>query len=233
MKVLGIDEAGRGAVLGPFVMCGFMISEEKQETLKSWRVRDSKQVSPRRRSFLYQKLKKLATDYVVLKLSAFDIDKLRSTTNLNKMEIKHMQEIINTLQPDQAIIDAIEANTKAFCNKIEVGLKKDIRKRIEAQDFILTCENFADKNYPVVGAASIIAKVIRDAEVQKLHKEYGHFGSGYPSDPITVKWLKDWLETHDTFPPIVRHSWITAKVLLKEKARITLKEFAKPHPHEV
>jgi ribonuclease HII len=213
-------------------MCGFMVSEEKLETLKRWRVRDSKLLSPRRREYLYKFLVKLADDYVPLTRSAMDIDKLRTETNLNKMEIKMMQDIINNLNPDKAIIDAVEANTKAFRAKIIGGLRKELKERLKAGTFELVCENKADVNYPVVGAASIIAKVIRDSEVAKLHQKYGDFGSGYPSDILTVKWLKSWLESRGSFPPEVRHSWITAKELLKEKAKITLGQFAKPHPHE-
>jgi len=229
-RILGIDEAGRGPVIGPLVICGFLVDEEKLKTLENWRVRDSKKISPRRRSFLYQKLKKLADDYAVVKLTAMDIDHLRTETNLNKIEIKHMQDIINTLKPDKIIIDAIEANVKKFREHIIKGLSEGIRERIKNGACELVCENFADAHYPIVGAASIIAKVIRDAEVRKLSSRYGDFGSGYPSDPRTIAFLKDWLEKNKEMPYFVRHSWLTAKELVKKhwakREQKGLKEFA-------
>jgi len=213
-------------------MCGFLLAEDKLDTLKEWRVRDSKKVSPRMRSFLYQKLKKLADDYAVIKLEASDIDRQRTETNLNKIEIKHMQEFINHFKPDKVIIDAIEANTVKFRSLILAGLKQELREKEKAGEFELVCENFADANYPIVGAASIIAKVIRDAEVRKLEDKHGQFGSGYTSDPRTKKFLKDWLEKHKEFPPFVRHSWVTIKELKKNHEQKGIKIFVKTEPEE-
>lgn len=231
-RILGIDEAGRGPVIGPLVICGFLLSEDKLETLVKWRVRDSKKISPRMRGFFYGRLKKLADDYAVIKLDAADIDRLRTETNLNRIEIKHMQAIINATKPDVAIIDAIEANTDRFRSAILAGLKKELQEREKAGKFELICENYADANYPIVGAASIIAKVIRDAEVRKLEEKYGSFGSGYPSDPRTMKFLKDWLEKHKEFPAFVRRSWMTAKAMKKDHAQKGLKIFVKQAPEE-
>jgi ribonuclease HII len=215
-------------------MCGFLLDETKLGTLDEWKVRDSKKVPPRQRSILYRKLKEFADDYAVIKLTAMDIDKMRTETNLNKIEISHMHRIIDTLKPDKVIIDAIEANTKKFREHIIGGLCERTREKIKNGEIELVCENFADANYPIVGAASIIAKVIRDAEICKLQekfKEYGDFGSGYPSDPRTIRFLKDWLEKNKELPYIVRRSWITAKELSKaaktKREQKGLQEFAK------
>ena len=108
-------------------MCGFLVKESKLATLSEWRVRDSKKISPRRRSFLYHKLKELADDYAVVKLEAEDIDRMRTESNLNKIEIKHMHQIVDTLKPDKVIIDAIEANTKKFRESILHGKTGDHR----------------------------------------------------------------------------------------------------------
>jgi ribonuclease HII len=233
-RFLGIDEAGRGCVIGPLVMCGFLADEVKLDALKKLGVKDSKLLSPNRRSFLYRKLKDVAQDYIVLEIPAADIDKLRTESNLNKIEIKHMQSIINGLSSnsDCAIIDAIESNTDAFWRKVKAGLSKELRNRITNSKFRLMCENFADRNHVVVGAASIMAKVVRDANIDKMRNEYGNFGSGYPSDPLTIKWLNEWLVLHDRFPDIVRKSWMTAKELARIKEEKTLKDFIKPYPHE-
>jgi len=213
-------------------MCGFLLCEDKLPVLAEWGVKDSKKLSPKQRSFFYQKLKKLADDYAVVKLTSMDIDKLRTETNLNKIEIKHMQDIINTLKPDKVIIDAIEADVKKFRAAVLHGLSDELKERERNGTFELVCENYADANYPIVGAASIIAKVIRDAEVRKLAAKHGDFGSGYPSDPKTIAFLKDWLEKNKELPYFVRRSWITARVLAKaaraKREQRGLKEFAEP-----
>jgi ribonuclease HII len=231
-KILGIDESGRGPVIGPLVMCGFMLSEDKLGRLKEMGVKDSKLLTPQRRSTLYQKLKELADDWAPIKLTAMDIDKLRSESNLNKIEIRHMQELINTMKPDIAIIDAIEANTAKFRATVLAGLKPELKEREKSGEFELICKNFADRDYPIVGAASIMAKVIRDAEVRKLAKEHGSFGSGYSSDPRTMKFLKDWLAKHKEFPHFVRRSWVTAKELKKDHDQKGIQVFVKKELEE-
>ncbi len=217
-KILGIDEAGRGPVCGPLVLCGYMIEESKKSQLREAGATDSKLLSPEQRTEISKKLKKIDHQHKLVSISASEIDSLRTETNLNKIEIEKMQYIINRMKPDCVIIDAPEANTKAFAKKIEAGL--DIKTRIIS-------ENFADKNHLEVGAASIIAKVTRDLEIERLHKIHGNFGSGYPSDPITIDFLKNWLKKNKEFPGFVRKSWITAQELLKEKQQTKISRFAK------
>ena len=76
----------------------------------------------------------------------------------------------------------------------------------------LIIEYGADRKYPVVSAASIIAKYLRDRHIEDLHRIYGDFGSGYPSDPKTLNWLRRFKDIND-LPPIVRRSWSTIKKL--------------------
>jgi len=217
MKILGIDESGRGPVVGPMVMCGYLVDEKKSGKLRDIGVKDSKMLTPQKRRALFPKLKKMCDDFVLLKISAEEIDKLRTVSNLNKLEIERMQHIINLLEPDRVIIDAIEANTKKFHAKISSRIKN---KGIE-----IVAENFADKKYHEVGAASIIAKVSRDNEIHKLHRKYGNFGTGYTSDDRTIKFLKDWIEKNKEFPAIVRKSWITAMEIKKAKEQKGLGQF--------
>ena len=214
--ILGIDEAGRGPVIGPLVMCGYLVDKANVKELKNLGVKDSKLLSAKKRSSLFAKLMKLSDDLVVLKIPANQIDKERDISNLNKLEISRMQHIINLLEPDKVIIDAIESNTKKFYEKIICKIDKKIK---------LVTENFADKRYLEVGAASIIAKVHRDDEIRKLHKKHGNFGTGYPSDPRTIKFLKDWIKKNKEFPSFVRKSWATAQCIKTEKEQVSLKVF--------
>jgi ribonuclease HII len=215
-KILGIDESGRGPVCGPLVLCGYLIDDSKRENLRKIGVRDSKLLTAKKRSSMYSHLRKLADGARTVIISACEIDKLRTEINLNKIEIGKMQFLINKMKPDCAIIDAPEVNTKAFAAKIQKGLKCECE---------IIAENFADKNHLEVGAASIIAKVTRDNEIKKLHTRHGNFGSGYPSDPVTVAFLKNWLKKNKEFPGFVRKSWITAQLMKAEAQQTNIRNF--------
>src|SRR3989338_7731785 len=102
MKILGIDEACRGPVIGPLVMCGYLVDESKLNDLKKTGVKDSKMLSGGRREEICPALKLIASDYIILEKSAAEIDILRGVSNLNRMEISMMAEIINALRPGRA-----------------------------------------------------------------------------------------------------------------------------------
>jgi ribonuclease HII len=163
---------------------------------------------------MFSKIKKIADDFLVLKITAAEIDKMRGEKNLNQIEIAKMQQIINLLHADRVIIDAPEVNTKKFAEKIRAKLRN---KKTE-----LVCENYADKKHLPVGAASVIAKVNRDAEIIKLHKKHGFFGSGYSSDERTVAFLKNWIKVNKEFPNFVRKSWATSIGIKKEAEQTKL-----------
>lgn len=213
--LLGIDEAGRGAVMGPLVLAGLLIEEGTEEELRSMGVRDSKELSPRRREDLESLIKPKARDFMVLSIPADEIDALRSTKNLNVIEMERMAEIINALKPSGAIIDCPEVDTKRFKANLENKLQTTCD---------LICENYADKNHPVVGGASILAKVVRDRSMRTLAEKVGEtIGSGYPSDPLTMDFLKKLAKKGD-YPAYVRKSWLTA-IRLKEKKQGNLNDF--------
>ncbi|KHO48235.1 MAG: ribonuclease HII [archaeon GW2011_AR5] len=219
MNVLGIDESGRGPVCGPLTMCGYLIDESKMHELKSIGAKDSKLLTAEKRENMAPLLKELADDFVVLKITAKEIDELRNETNLNIIEIERMQHIINIMKPDKVIIDSPEVNTPAFSRKVMA--------RVKDKSLQVLSENFADKKYPVVSAASVIAKVERDAEIRKLHEKHGFFGSGYSHDEITIAFLKDWIKKNKEFPPFVRKSWFTAQRIKEEKEQVPISKFIK------
>ncbi len=215
MKILGIDESGRGPVAGPLTICGYLIDEKNISELKNLGVKDSKLLTEKKRSSLAPKLKKLSDDFVILKISAKEID--ISSNNLNALEIERMQHIINMFRTDKVVIDAPEVNTVNFSRKI--------MSKVKNKSIKLVSENYADKKYPEVGAASILAKVERDAEIKKLHKKYGFFGSGYPADEITIRFLKDWVKKNKEFPDFVRKRWFTAKWIKEEREQTSMVKF--------
>ena len=203
MDILGIDEAGRGSVLGPLVIAGVVIDNRKESILENMGVKDSKRLTPERRKVLARKLKKMF-EYDTVIYSAQDIDNMRSEgINLNEIERKGMQDLIQKLDFDKAIVDAVDVKPLRFQDKLQRATGKDIK-----------AEHKADDKYIEVSAASIIAKQTRDeaiAEINKYFEDVGGIGSGYPSDPTTKKFLSNY--TYNEMPGFVRKSWATVAKL--------------------
>jgi ribonuclease HII len=214
-QIVGLDEAGRGPVIGPMVMCGVKLEEKNQFKLKLLGVKDSKLLSPEQREKLYEILTK-ELDYTIRVIDQKEIDFAveSDNTNLNWLEGDKISEIINELGGKRIIIDCPSNNKEAFENYV--------RERIKSKKVEIKTEFKADKKYLVVGAASIIAKVTRDriiGEIKKKHKI--EFGSGYPSDPITRDFIKNNWDKYDIF----RKSWATYKNAKKEKSQKDLTNF--------
>ena len=155
---------------------------------------------------------------MILKVGPCKIDNMRNSgINLNKIELIKFAEIISFLEPDKVYVDSPDVKPKRFSKEIS----KIVGKGIE-----IVSEHKADEKYPVVSAASIIAKVTRDAEIEKIKKKYGDVGPGYQSNPITIKWLDDWLKTHKEFPDkVVRKTWQTAKDAMARKNQKSMSSF--------
>lgn len=202
-KIVGIDEAGRGAVLGPLVICGVICDESKISELKGLEVRDSKELSPIKRLELQPKIEKAVQGFEIIRISPEEIDSSRNDgTNLNELEVKKMAQIINETEPDVVYLDAVDSNETRFKTRLKKYLDVDAK---------LIAEHGADSKYPVVSAASILAKVARDEDIEELKRIYGtNLGSGYPSDPLTQTFLKEWLQQNKRLPKIVRKTWATA-----------------------
>ena len=199
MDILGIDEAGRGSVLGPMVIAGVIVPEKMEKILERMGVKDSKRLTPNRRTILSRKLRKMF-DYEIVVISAREIDDLRASgVNLNEIEKNAMESIILKLKPEKAIVDAVDVKAERFqenlCNDTGINV---------------VAEHKADDKYIQVSAASIIAKAERDEYIKEINKDYiksGGIGSGYPSDPTTKKFLANY--TYDEMPDFVRKSWAT------------------------
>lgn len=215
MKVLGIDEAGKGSVIGPMVICGALFEKNTIHKLSELGVKDSKLLSPRRREELYRELRKLAKKVKVIKVSPREIDERAEVcTNLTILEAIKFAKIINELMPDLAIIDCPSSNPRKF---------KEILKRYLEHNCKLKVENYADRRYRVVGAASIIAKVIRDREIRKIERIVGkELGNGYPHDSRALEFVKNANEFEKQF---IRKSWQTYLRIRKEKEQRKLSEY--------
>ena len=218
MLVAGIDEAGRGCVIGPLVIAGILVKEENLRFLRQLGVKDSKLLSPKKRQALVAKIVRLAENHSVIKLLPNEIDRAvecrRKLHKLNRLEAQTMSQVINILKPDEAYVDAADVLEERFKNHIQEGLT------VKAK---ITSRHKADKIYPVVSAASIIAKVERDKEIAALKDVFGDFGSGYLTDQKTMRFLKQWLQTHADYPSCVRQSWKPAKQVKNERGTVQKK----------
>ena len=199
MDILGIDEAGRGSVLGPLVIAGVVVPDKMEKVLERMGVKDSKRLAPHRRTILSRKLKKMF-DYEIVVISAREIDEMRAEgINLNEIEKNAMESILLKIKPEKAIVDAVDVKAERF----QDNLCKDTGVNVIA-------EHKADDKYIEVSAASIIAKAERDSHIAEINKEFiktGGIGSGYPSDPKTKEFLTNY--TYDEMPDFVRRSWAT------------------------
>jgi ribonuclease HII len=217
--ICGVDEAGRGPVFGPLVIAGVTIQDDSK--LKEIGVRDSKKLTPNKREILAEKIREIAEKYEIIIISASDIDDMRKVMTLNELEVSAFSKIIEKLRPDICYVDSADVNQERF------GM--DILSKLPFKPKIVS-KHKADDVYPIVGAASIIAKTTRDENVRKIAQELEKklnlsLGSGYPADPITKKFLKTWIETYGELPPHTRRSWETAQRLMKENKTRKLDDY--------
>jgi len=213
MLIAGVDDAGRGAIIGPLVIAGVLLDEKDIPKLVVLRVKDSKLLSPKRREELSGAIRELVLKYHVEKLWPREIDKVVNShiklQKLNRLEAQTMAKVIDALKPDKAIVDASDVN--------EVRYKEHILESLSYKPEVIS-EHKADRNYPIVSAASIIAKVERDKAIAELTRKFGEMGCGYPTDPQTIAFLENWLRQYGEYPDFVRKSWKPAKKLKREKA---------------
>ncbi|MCX6665120.1 MAG: ribonuclease HII [Euryarchaeota archaeon] len=217
--ICGADEAGRGPIFGPLVVAGVNIIDDSE--LIKIGVRDSKKLTPKRRELYAKYIKKIVEKYEFISIPAADIDELRKVMTLNELEVHIFSKIIEKLKPDICYVDAADVNEARF--------GKDILSKLSFKPTIIS-KHKADEIYPVVSAASILAKTIRDEQVRIIALELEKkldipLGSGYPSDPMTQKFLKKWVETYGDLPPHVRRSWQTARNLMNIQKTKKLDEF--------
>ena len=201
-------------------MCGVLINERDNSKLKKLGVKDSKLLTAKKREELYPKIIKLAKDYKIIVIDNKEIDAaLKSDSlNLNWLEANKTAEIINALNPDKAIVDLPSNN--------EPNYRKYLLKRIKNKDIELILEHKADVHHPVVSAASILAKVTRDAEIENIKKQIGiDFGSGYSHDPLTINFVNKHFKEYSN---IFRKTWMTYKEVVEKAGQRTLADFELP-----
>lgn len=210
MLTLGIDDAGRGPVIGPMVLCGCLLDDNVAKELKKLGVRDSKQLTANRREMLAQKIKEKAEVFEVMIIPPTIIDgNGENRTKLNELEALAAANIVNKINKGfkkiHVVVDCPSTSLIRWGDFLKTKIKN-------LSNLEISCEHKADKNHIAVGAASIIAKSVREKEMDKLKKVYGQeIGSGYTSDPLTIKFLQKNLAKFEN-DGIFRKTWETFKV---------------------
>tara|TARA_B100000941_G_C28504214_1_gene556214 strand:- start:626 stop:1276 length:651 start_codon:yes stop_codon:yes gene_type:complete len=199
--ICGVDEAGKGPVLGPLVVAAVAVKNAKE--IENLGIKDSKQLNATKRKEL-AKLIKEKYDYAVEIIESETVDKYRRQNKLNELNREAFERVISKLNPNVAYVDAADVNEDRF--------GKQIKKRLTNQkDTDVISMHKADAKIDVVAAASIIAKETRENEIEKLKGKIGDFGSGYPSDERTIKFLKSFYADNGKWPTGTRKSWKTVE----------------------
>ena len=205
IPIAGVDEAGRGSIIGPLVIAGISIKRNRIPDLAKLGIRDSKMLTSRARESLFKKIIDISDCLSVIKFESHEVDRYVFLNGLNELEALGMANVIDKIQGDKIYIDACDVNL--------------IRYRHSIQKYMLSsrsiyCLHHADTLNIVVSAASIVAKIIRDKEIQKIRKVYNEIGSGYPSDEKTMRFIKSWIKIHDSSPSFARRSWKPLRSML-------------------
>ncbi len=217
--IAGVDEAGRGPVIGPMVMA--IVATDDEGRLAELGVRDSKDLDPETRDMLAVQIKQLPYETISLEPSEIDAAVDGSSDNLNRLEARTTALLISRLLEREAVEKVIVDSPAKDGKKYEAVVRAEL-EGLTDKPVEIVCETKADTNYPVVGAASIIAKTTRDAALHRIREVHGDVGSGYPADPRTQAFLgKHWREGHDFF----RKSWQSYKRLARGADQVSLSDF--------
>lgn len=195
------------------VVAGIGVSSE--ERLSDLGVRDSKLLSPKERERLYPLIRRRCKVAIVT-IDAQEIDTIRGEMTMNACVARAHAQVITRLSPTCAYVDACDVNCFRYAEMVKAHLPTSCE---------IVSEHHADEKYMVVSAASIVAKVVRDREITKLAKKYGEIGSGYPSDPVTIRWLTGYIGEHPSPPLIARWSWKTVSAIIAKKNQRSLLDF--------
>lgn len=223
MLKLGIDDAGRGPIIGPMVLAGCLIDDKTEIELRRLGVKDSKQLTEKRREFLANEIREKAETFEVVIISPKEIDYNKKIgIKLNEVEAFACARIINKINKGYKGIKVILDCPSTSIVKWKDFLKTKINNLSNLE---VVCEHKADKNHIAVSAASILAKSVREKEMSRLKEKFGkEIGSGYSSDPLTSKFLERNVKKYNNHG-IFRKSWVTWKVAVGKQEQKKLDEF--------
>ena len=205
----GVDEAGKGPVLGSmFAACVRGARADLPEG-----VVDSKRLAPERRG----ELSAVIRDRFEVSVAEIPVARIDGDEDMNTLTVEAHAE---------AIAKVADADDPGMCDAGDTSESRFARRVAEASGVSgVEAEHKADDTHPLVAAASIVAKVERDAHVTALAEEYGDVGSGYPSDPTTRSFLREYVREYGELPDCARASWSTSSDVLAAAEQSGLDEF--------
>jgi ribonuclease HII len=217
VSIGGVDEAGRGSIIGPLVVAGISFTKDTVSELRNMGVKDSKALTPKSRFNLCIQLKELASSISIYKMDCRVIDHNVNLKRLNRLEARMMAHVISKLKVDEVFVDSCDVNPDRY--------KDYILSYLPRVNVKLRSMHHADRINRVVAAASIVAKVTRDQEIEKIRKMHCDIGSGYPSDNKTMGFIRDWVSKYKCPPKFARRSWGPLKRMLVEIERYEVGHF--------
>ncbi|PSQ19176.1 ribonuclease HII [Halobacteriales archaeon QS_8_69_26] len=212
--MFGVDEAGKGPALGSMFAAAVAVPEE---SVLPDDMGDSKGIAPARRRELADRLR--ADDRVRVGVAEVPTDRIDDPgTDMNGLTVAAQAEALGRVvrEGESGMVDAGDVNADRFGRRVADRVSVDVTVR---------AEHGADESHPVVGAASVVAKVERDAHVAELAEEYGDVGSGYPSDPATREFIREYVRDHGDLPDCARTSWSTCEDALAAADQSALGDF--------
>ena len=213
----GVDEAGRGSIIGPLVIAGISIRQDRIMDLHHVGVRDSKMLTAKARASLFAIISEMVDSLCIYKIDCSVIDENVLSKGLNKLEAETMAYVIENLKADMVYVDSCDTNPRRYKNHIESRLITSKSK--------LYSMHHADSLNIVVSAASIIAKIVRDGEIQEIRKTHCNIGSGYPSDEKTMRFIRNWVSEYKCAPRFARKSWRPLREMLEEVSNYKITQF--------
>lgn len=214
--VLGLDEAGRGSLVGPLVVGGFLVDPARVAELGPLGVRDSKLLSAARREEIFAALPDIGRCFAV-PLPPRTVDRAVRRGRLNDLELATFARILRAARPGQAYADACDPVAERFGRRLAAAAGAECP---------VHAHHKADRDFLVVGAASIVAKVHRDRALERLRDRLGEgLGSGYPSDEETVRFVDAALAAGGPPPTWLRASWATTRRLIVRRSARPLEAF--------
>lgn len=216
---IGVDEAGRGSLISDLVVSLVAVTHDKIDTLRSIGVKDSKELSPRKRSELAEQILSISSIAVISYISPSYIDRAVSNNGLNMLETRVLINIFRAVRP---LLEHLNTRLKIYVDEVkgyDTFIERFLKKMFGEKLVLFLMESRADKKYPVVSAASIVAKYFRDSNLLFIKNIFGDFGSGYPSDPKTREWVINNYSTYRKPHRIIRRSWSTLKKIAPDWSR--------------
>ena len=211
----GVDEAGRGSVMGPLVVGTVFVEDDS--VLRDIGVKDSKKLTPKKLEAMYEEITGSVPFWTVVVASAADIDSRRKEMSLNDVELNMFAEAVSSNPRETIYADCPDVNEVAFSERLS---------RILGSDVEVVAKHKADDTYPVVSAASIVAKVTRDRMLDEIRGEFDvNIGSGYPSDHYTMDFIAQWIKENGRAPEHVRCSWEPVRKMLSARANTRISDW--------